>query len=112
MSGQTQPETALQALAEKLRTDAIAIFGDGQAERDIIEWFYSAMLAAAPAPVVPDGYVLVPVEPTPEMIAADLASAICHNQSYAGRPMEVADLIAGIRACWSAMIAAAPKEPT
>lgn len=60
----------------------------------------------------PPGYVLVPVEPTPEMIAADLASAICHNQSYAGRPMEVADLLAGIRACWSAMIAAAPKEPT
>ena len=60
----------------------------------------------------PPGYVLVPVEPTPEMVAADLASAICHNQSYAGRPMEVADLLAGIRACWSAMIAAAPKEPT
>ncbi len=49
MSGQTQPETALQALAETLRTDAIAIFGEGQAERDIIEWFYGAMLAAAPA---------------------------------------------------------------
>ena len=47
MSGQTQPGTALQALAEKLRTDAIAIFGEGQAERDIIEWFYIAMLAAA-----------------------------------------------------------------
>lgn len=47
MSGQTQPETALQSLAEKLRTDAIAIFGDGQAERDIIEWFYAALLAAA-----------------------------------------------------------------
>lgn len=62
----------------------------------------------------PPGYALVPVEPTPEMIAADLASAICHNQSYAGRPMEVADLLAGIRACWSAMIAAAPsaKEQT
>ena len=60
----------------------------------------------------PPGYALVPVEPTPEMIAADLASAICHNQSYAGRPMEVADLLAGIRACWSAMIAAAPKDPT
>ena len=45
MSGQTQPGTALQALAEKLRTDAIAIFGEGQAERDIIEWFYAAMLA-------------------------------------------------------------------
>ena len=56
MSGQTQPETALQALAEKLRTDAIAIFGEGQAERDIIEWFYGALLAAAPAkPAAQDG---------------------------------------------------------
>lgn len=49
MSGQTQPETALQSLAEKLRTDAIAIFGEGQSERDIIEWFYGSLLAAAPA---------------------------------------------------------------
>ena len=48
MSEQTQPGTALPALAEKLRTDAIAIFGDGQSERDIIEWFYAALLAAAP----------------------------------------------------------------
>ena len=49
MSGQTQAETALQSLAEKLRTDAIAIFGEGQSERDIIEWFYGSLLAAAPA---------------------------------------------------------------
>ena len=57
MSEQTQPETALQSLAEKLRTDAIAIFGEGQAERDIIEWFYGAMLAAAPAqPAVQENY--------------------------------------------------------
>ena len=50
MSEQTQPETALQSLAEKLRTDAIAIFGEGQAERDIIEWFYGALLAAPAHP--------------------------------------------------------------
>lgn len=55
MSEQTQPGTALQSLAEKLRTDAIAIFGEGQAERDIIEWFYGALLAAQPVSVVPDG---------------------------------------------------------
>ena len=56
MSGQTQPETALQGLAEKLRTDAIAIFGEGQAERDIIEWFYGAMLATAPATPAAQGF--------------------------------------------------------
>ena len=57
MSGQTQAETALQSLAEKLRTDAIAIFGEGQSERDIIEWFYGALLAAAPATPAAQGAV-------------------------------------------------------
>lgn len=82
---------------------------DGNYESMHTATMWAAWQAALSAP---PGYALVPVEPTPEMIAADLASAICHNQSYAGRPMEVADLLAGIRACWSAMIAAAPKEPT
>ncbi|TAB12989.1 hypothetical protein DBZ50_25930 [Salmonella enterica subsp. enterica serovar Typhimurium] len=31
---------------------------------------YEPVYAAPPAPVVPDGYALVPVEPTDEMIAA------------------------------------------
>lgn len=61
MSEQTQPGTALQALAEKLRTDAIAIFGEGQAERDIIEWFYGSLLAAAPATPAAQGAVPEPV---------------------------------------------------
>ncbi len=61
MSEQTQPGTALQSLAEKLRTDAIAIFGEGQAERDIIEWFYGALLAAAPATPAAQGAVPEPV---------------------------------------------------
>ena len=105
MSGQTQPETALQALAEKLRTDAIAIFGDGQAERDIIEWFYSAMLAAAPAPVVPDGYVLVPVEPTAEMM---MHESSCQHHAADDMSCPVRRTRRNI---WARMLAAAPAHP-
>lgn len=71
MSGQTQPGTALQSLAEKLRTDAIAIFGEGQAERDIIEWFYGSLLAAAPATPAAQGAV---PEPVRDALAAELAA--------------------------------------
>ncbi|ELP5684143.1 hypothetical protein QTT33_003131 [Salmonella enterica] len=34
---------------------------------------YEPVYAAPPAPVVPDGYALVPVEPTDEMIAAAMS---------------------------------------
>ena len=75
MSGQTQPETALQALAEKLRTDAIAIFGEGQAERDIIEWFYGALLAAAPATPAAQG--AVPDVSAMARVLSDRAASAC-----------------------------------
>lgn len=74
MSGQTQPETALQSLAEKLRTDTIAIFGEGHAERDIIEWFYSALLAAAPATPAAQGAVTHPLRYTND---GELAECPC-----------------------------------
>lgn len=105
MSGQTQPETALQALAEKLRTDAIAIFGEGQAERDIIEWFYGSLLAAAPAPVVPDGYVLVPVEPTAEMM---MHESSCQHHAADDMSCPVRRTRRNI---WARMLAAAPAHP-
>lgn len=75
MSGQTQPETALQSLAEKLRTDAIAIFGEGQAERDIIEWFYGSLLAAAPA--TPAAQVAVPDVSAMARVLSDRAASAC-----------------------------------
>ena len=81
MSGQTKPETALQSLAEKLRTDAIAIFGEGRSERDIIEWFYGALLAAAPSTpaaqgAVPEGWALVPARM--ELLPEDIAVIMFH----------------------------------
>lgn len=105
MSGQTQPETALQSLAEKLRTDAIAIFGEGLAERDIIEWFYGSLLAAAPAPVVPDGYVLVPVEPTAEMM---MHESSCQHHAADDMSCPVRRTRRNI---WARMLAAAPAHP-
>ena len=75
MSGQAQPGTALQALAEKLRTDAIAIFGEGLAERDIIEWFYGALLAAAPA--TPAGQGAVPDVSAMAKVLSDRAASAC-----------------------------------
>lgn len=105
MSGQTQPSTALQALAEKLRTDAIAIFGEGLAERDIIEWFYGSLLAAAPAPVVPDGYVLVPVEPTAEMM---MHESSCQHHAADDMSCPVRRTRRNI---WARMLAAAPAHP-
>ena len=88
MSGQTQPETALQSLAEKLRTDAIAIFGEGQAERDIIEWFYGSLLAAAPA--TPAARWAVP-EPVRDALARRcLWLAFCWNDHNFGPAHEEA----------------------
>ena len=84
MSGQTQPETALQALAEKLRTDAIAIFGEGQAERDIIEWSRALRLAddTAESAICTEGHSPAAYHwvLTQEQIAADpyLEDCIAH----------------------------------
>ena len=55
----------------------------------------AAPVAPAPQPVVPEGYVLVPVEPTQEMEAA----AYRNSSTYGGGP----------GADYRAMIAAAPK---
>lgn len=43
---------------------------DEQPGADTDTAVYEPVYAAPPAPVVPDGYALVPVEPTDEMIAA------------------------------------------
>jgi hypothetical protein len=45
----------------------------------------------------PAGYVMVPVEPTPEMAAAAISASLKHPQQINGLPQ------------WAAMIAAAPK---
>lgn len=104
MSGQTQPETALQALAEKLRTDAIAIFGEGQAERDIIEWFYAALLAAAPA--TPAAQVAVPDVSAMARVLSDRAASACCVDPDDNWKIYGQEYIEDVRA----MLAAAPAH--
>jgi hypothetical protein len=67
---------------------------------------WQAAQAAQPAPTVPDGYVLVPVEPTEEMLAAVVTSMDDH--------LFGANAEKQYREDWAAMLAAAPstKEKT
>ncbi|EJN6575530.1 hypothetical protein NQM15_003187 [Salmonella enterica] len=62
------------------------------------------LYAAPPSPVAPDGYALVPVEPTDEMIAAAMDSDdVTYNESD--------DTVFYVHHCeiYKAMLAAAPK---
>ena len=58
-----------------------------------------AMSAALSAPAVPDGWMLVPIEPTPEMVRA------AHNCM----PPVSRKWHAAIKEKWAAMLAAAPS---
>jgi len=107
MSEQTQPETALQALAEKLRTDAIAIFGDGQAERDIIEWFYGSLLAAAPATPAAQG--AVPDVSAMARVLSDRSADACNIDRTDNWAMYGQEYIQDVQAM---LAAAAPAQPS
>ncbi|EAO9833302.1 hypothetical protein CRY23_01450 [Salmonella enterica] len=71
-------------------------------------WFAcrAAMLQAGNSPAIPDGWVMVPVEPTAEMISSGIAAHYERNQIQihdrpAPGPMECA---------YEAMLAAAPQQ--
>lgn len=71
---------------------------------------------APPAPVVLDGYVLVPIIPTEDMIIngfeAELREAFCDPEALETFEKMSGCELAAHRAklCWAAMIAAAPKQ--
>lgn len=68
-----------------------------------------AKFYATPPRDVPDGWVLVPVEPTPEMVNAACAIKLRRlNELASGKDGN--GIEAGIREDYSAMLAAAPKE--
>ncbi|EKS7795113.1 hypothetical protein JGK43_003482, partial [Edwardsiella piscicida] len=74
-----------------------------------------AMLADK-SPVTPDGYVLVPIEPTEDMIVNGFESAP-HEGFCAQEVWEEYQSMSGCRQaahraklCWAAMIAAAPQQ--
>lgn len=71
---------------------------------------------AGNSPVIPDGYVLVPVEPTEDMIIQGFESE--PDESFSDeKEWEAYDAMSGCqqaahraKLCWAAMIAAAPKR--
>lgn len=77
---------------------------------------YLALLTSSPAPVVPDGYVLVPIEPTEDMIVEGFESE--PDESFSDeKEWEAYEAMSGCqqaahraKLCWAAMIAAVPKQ--
>ncbi|MDH6162397.1 hypothetical protein M2354_002052 [Leclercia adecarboxylata] len=70
-------------------------------------------LTAPVEPVVPDGYVLVPAEPTEDMVIAGFEAELRGEF----RDPEAYEAMSGCeqaahraKLCWAAMIAAAPKQ--
>ena len=84
----------IRELVNQLRDIAIEYHGTGQLREKIARVVRSAMLQAGYSPVIPDGYVMVPKEPTDEMLAASYMFA--H--------------VDATRESWLAMLAAAPQE--
>lgn len=77
---------------------------------------FHPLYAAPPAPVVPNGWVLVPVEPTEDMIVEGFESEPDESFSDAG-VWEEYEAMSGCqqaahraKLCWAAMIAAAPQQ--
>lgn len=73
------------------------------------------MRTSLPAPVVPNGWVMVPVEPTENMIVEGFESE--PDESFSDADVwEAYEAMSGCqqaahraKLCWSAMLAAAPK---
>lgn len=75
--------------------------------RSFVRVSESDTLQAGNSPVIPDGYALVPVKPTKEMLRAvhPLTEATCRNCGH----NVVADCEDNVLLSWAYMIAAAPK---
>ncbi|WP_350363766.1 hypothetical protein [Enterobacter hormaechei] len=95
----------LRDAVEIIRNSGIAIDGDKiLAERDVLN-----------SPVIPDGWVAVPVEPTEDMIVNGFESE--PDESFSDeKEWEAYDAMSGCqqaahraKLCWAAMISAAPK---
>lgn len=75
------------------------------------EWTWSAVYTAAPAPSVPEGWKMVPVEPTQEMCAAAVVFAN-GNAVYKNVAAEALRIEEGIYGeAYAAMLAASPEPP-
>ncbi|HHT0469872.1 hypothetical protein DMT38_20315 [Klebsiella variicola] len=98
---------ALLAMDSEPVAEVVSIYGDPEAfgEREIrplvgiqqMPYWTKLYCHAQPAPVVPDGYVMVPKEPTKEMIDA-------------GWLYYMATKLPSSKGTYKAMLAAAPQE--
>ncbi|WP_050460996.1 hypothetical protein [Raoultella planticola] len=86
----------IRELVNQLRDIAIEYHGTGQLREKIARVVRSAMLQAGYSPVIPNGYVMVPKEPTPEILAtiteairAMRGSAATYARVLAAAPQEV-----------------------
>ncbi|HBT5918314.1 TPA: DUF551 domain-containing protein [Klebsiella pneumoniae] len=117
---------ALAAMQSEPVAEVVSIYGDPEAfgEREIRPLIgiqqmpYGTKLYrhAQPAPVVPDGYVMVPEEPTESMVIAGFESEPDEFFSES-EVWEAYQKMSGCeqaafraRLCWRAMLAAAPQE--
>ncbi|MEH1303677.1 hypothetical protein V7I42_22170 [Raoultella ornithinolytica] len=87
----------IRELVNQLRDIAIKYHGTGQLRERIAHVVRAAMLQAGNSPVIPDGYVMVPVKPTMEIL--DEFDSIIDSGA---EDSEVA---------WRRLLAAAPQEP-
>lgn len=59
----------IRELVNQIRDIAIEYHGTQQLRERIAHVIRAAMLQSGNSPVIPDGYVMVPKEPTPEILA-------------------------------------------
>jgi len=89
--------------------------GFGENQHDLTDGEHQ-LYAAPPAPVVLDGYVLVPIIPTEDMIINGFEAEL-REEFRAPEALETYEKMSGCelaahrtKLCWAAMIAAAPQQ--
>ncbi|HBM3129264.1 TPA: hypothetical protein LVL98_003005 [Klebsiella michiganensis] len=93
----------IRELVNQLRDIAIKYHGAGQLREQIARVVRPAMLQAGNSPVIPEGYVIVPKEPTDEMIAAAMNCEDVLFNSDESFCVQFGNI-------YEAMLAAAPQE--
>ncbi|MDU4425294.1 MAG: DUF551 domain-containing protein [Raoultella sp.] len=95
----------IRELVNQLRDIAIEYHGTGQLREKIARVVRSAMLQAGYSPVIPNGYVMVPKEPTEAMM---LHKSGCQHHAWDDPDCAMRQTR---RLIWSHMLAAAPQLP-
>lgn len=109
-------ENQIRELVNELRDIAIEYHGTQQLRERIARTVRAAIIQAGNSPVTPDGYVLVPIVPTEDMIINGFESVPDPHFSDE-KEWEEYEALSGCRQaarraelCWAAMIKAAPKQ--